>query len=119
LGLRILVDEDAQSQRLVARLRKAGHDVSTAKEAGLEGSPDLALLQRAAAEGRVLLTRNTGDFRELHGAGVPHAGILGIFFGADPGKDLSDAEIARAIGNLEGAELSLNGQFYAVNAWRW
>ena len=85
----------------------------------MQGSPDRLVLQRATAESRVLLTRNVGDFRALHEAGEPHAGLLGIFFDADPKKDLSDAAIVQAITNLEAAGVPITGEFHAVNAWSW
>ena len=119
MSLRLLVDEDTQSRRLVALLQQAGHDVLTTKGAGLEGNADLAVLQHAHGDDRVVLTRNVGDFRALHEAGAPHAGIAAIFFDANPSKDLSNAAIVRSIANLEAAGIPIAGAFHALNAWSW
>jgi len=119
LSLRLLVDEDSQSRRLVARLRAAGHDVLTVNEAELQGTVDAVVLERAHLERRAVLTRNVWDFRDLHRSGASHSGILGVFFDRDPGKDLSDAEVIRAIANLEEAEVTIHGEFHALNAWHW
>ena len=119
MSLRLLVDEDTQSRRLVARLRGADHDVLTVNEAGLQGTADTEVLDRATAEDRIVLTRNVGDFRDLHQARAVHAGIIGIFFDHDPGKDLSDAQIVRATSNLERAEVPIAAGFHALNAWNW
>lgn len=119
MSLRLLVDEDTQSRRLVALLRQAGHDVLTANEAGLRGNADATVLEHARSEGRLVLTRNVGDFRELHEAGAPHAGIAGIFFDSDPSKDLSNAAIVGSLANLEAAGIQIAGAFHALNAWNW
>ena len=119
MSLRILVDEDSQSRRLVALLREAGHDVLTVNEAGLAGATDEAVLARATEESRVTLTANVGDFRGLHGEQPRHVGILGIFHDDDPSKDMSREDIVRAIANLEEASVQIKDSFFVLNAWNW
>ena len=60
--MRLLADENIPSHTIRA-LRAAGHDVFAAAEAQA-GAADRVLLQRAAAEARVLLTFDR-DFGEL------------------------------------------------------
>jgi predicted nuclease of predicted toxin-antitoxin system len=61
----------------VRELREAGHDVSWVREWGPDPG-DEAILARAAAEGRVLVTLDN-DFGELAIARrKPHAGIIRI-----------------------------------------
>jgi len=56
-------------------LRRRDIDVLTSTEAGLRGSPDVAYLDWALANGRVLVTRDA-DFLRLHRQQQPHAGIV-------------------------------------------
>ncbi len=55
-------------------VRRRGIDVTTAAEAGLIGAPDLAHLQFAASQQRVVVTHDA-DFLRLANDGVPHHGI--------------------------------------------
>ncbi|MCK6528189.1 DUF5615 family PIN-like protein [Myxococcota bacterium] len=114
----MLVDEDSQARTLVARLRAAGHDVETAETAGLNSLADEEVLRRATAEGRVLLTRNCGDFRTLHALMHEHAGIVAVYQDADPAKNMSYAEIVAAIGGVEASLPGLAGEFVVLNAWK-
>jgi len=62
----------------VEALRRLGHDVLTAAEAGQagQGIGDDALLAFAHALGRAVLTHNRKHFRNLHNAGSPHSGLV-------------------------------------------
>lgn len=117
--MRLLIDEDSQANRLIDRLRGAGHDVLTAREAELMGRPDREVLARAARDRRVVLTRNVDDFAALQVAVPDHAGILGIYQDADSKKDMGYADVVRAIGNVEASGLELPGVLVVLNAWRW
>ena len=78
---RLLADEnfeDAVSAELVA----LGHDLVTARAAGLSATPDPAVLAHATATGRVVLTHDR-DYYKLHLAGVAHAGIIYTSFDTD------------------------------------
>jgi predicted nuclease of predicted toxin-antitoxin system len=61
--MKFLVDS-ALSPWMAAELRRAGHDTVHARELGLAAAPDREVLDRAAREGRVLLTADT-DFGTL------------------------------------------------------
>jgi predicted nuclease of predicted toxin-antitoxin system len=77
--VRLYLDEDVPVQ-IAPPLRRAGFDVLTTREAGRLCTTDESQLDFAAAEQRVLITRNRDDFTELTerfaDASRPHAGVL-------------------------------------------
>jgi hypothetical protein len=103
----------------VRLLEAAGHDVTTVNAESLQGLDDGAVLRQATASGRVLLTRNAADFLALHQANLTHAGVVAIYQDADPTKNMSYAEIVRALGNLESSGVPVAGAFHVLNAFRW
>ena len=64
-----------------------------------------------------LVTRNGKDFAVLHEADRTHAGILVEYQDRDPTKNRKEADVVRAIGNLDASGWDLTGQFLALNAW--
>ena len=62
----------------VEALRRLGHDVMTAAEAGQagQGIADDVVLGFAHALGRAVLTHNRKHFRHLHNAGHAHSGLI-------------------------------------------
>ncbi|MFC1705760.1 DUF5615 family PIN-like protein [Planctomycetota bacterium] len=116
--MRLLIDEDTQSRSLVGRLRRAGYDLLTVNDAGLRTASDEEVLARAAAEDRVLVTRNCADYLELHHARSEHAGIICVYAEAEPHKCMSDREIVAALAKLESSGAPLAGVFHSLNAWR-
>lgn len=119
LGIRLLLDEDSQAKALVNMLKAEGHDVLTVTEAGLESLDDSSVLAAARSMDRVLLTRNASDFQELHAESSDHPGILAVYRGPDPAKNMAYGDIARAIHNLESSSAIIRGQFVVLNAWRY
>jgi hypothetical protein len=67
----------------------------------------------------VLLTKNPDDFLELHQNNPQHAGILVVYQDNDPNRDMSHADIARAISTLEQAGVALRDFCHVLNAWRY
>ncbi len=118
MPLKILVDEDSQAKALVSRLRRSGHDVLTVNETGLASLSDEQVLDRARAEGRVLLTRNCADFQELHAQDPDHTGILAVHEDRDPSKHMSYADIVSAVAKVEASSFPLERAFLVLNAWR-
>lgn len=59
---------------VAAALRRRGLDVTTTVEAGLRQAGDLAHLDFARHENRVIVTHDA-DFLRYHAQGVEHAGI--------------------------------------------
>lgn len=117
MRLPLLLDEDTQAKQLILLLKEAGHDVQTVGEAGLNDQSDTAVLDCARKEGRIVLTRNCGDFQALHRAGPAHPGILGVFQYNNPEKDLRYADIVQAIANLEASGWAFGGEFVVLNQW--
>jgi predicted nuclease of predicted toxin-antitoxin system len=72
--VKFLVDRCA-GQRLAAWLRTQGQDVLASWEVGPDPG-DRALLERAAAEGRVLVTIDTDFGALIYMQSVPHAGMV-------------------------------------------
>lgn len=107
MSLNLLIDEDCQDKILVAKLRSAGHDVVTAKDAGLLAQPDSAVLAYAVANSRIVLTRNCNDYCNegaiLRASGTHHHGILLLYEKNDPEKDMSYDDIVRAVANINKA----------------
>jgi predicted nuclease of predicted toxin-antitoxin system len=82
--LRLLLDANLSPRGVAARLREVGHDVlALAEDAAFEGLADPQVLELAASELRVLITRNSRDFaplaRQWAEAGRSHAGIILIW----------------------------------------
>ena len=74
---------------IVGELRKLGHDVLTAHEAGNAGRgvPDDEVLRFASAQGRAVLTHNRRHFFRLHrDSGGEHAGIIACTYDPDEGR---------------------------------
>jgi predicted nuclease of predicted toxin-antitoxin system len=116
--MKLLLDEDSQSNALVRLLLAANHDVETATGAGIAGSGDAVVLDYAKCTERVLLTRNGRDFLLLHASDKRHSGILIEYRGADPTKNMTRQQIVAAIGNIEASGWNLSGQIISINAWR-
>jgi hypothetical protein len=70
----LLADENFEDD-VVDALVALGHDVVTARAAGLTNTPDQAVLAHATAAGRIVLTHDH-DYHKLHNSGVAHAGIV-------------------------------------------
>jgi predicted nuclease of predicted toxin-antitoxin system len=82
--VRLLLDANLSPRGIANRLGAAQHDVlAIAEDAALEGLDDPAVLELAASQNRVLITRNSRDFaplaREWAKAQRPHAGIILIW----------------------------------------
>jgi predicted nuclease of predicted toxin-antitoxin system len=56
-------------------LRRRGVDVITVQELSLQTVADALHLERAAQDGRVVVTQDA-DFLRLHASGLPHQGIV-------------------------------------------
>jgi Domain of unknown function (DUF5615) len=74
---RLYADEDFDYP-VVAELRRLGHDVLTALEAGHANQriPDEEVLAFAVSQGRAAITFNRRHFFRLHRSASSHAGII-------------------------------------------
>lgn len=72
--MKLLLDE-MLTPRIAVALRERGHDAVAVKEMpDVIGAPDEAIMARARAEGRAVVTNNTRDFRRLHAEAVTPGG---------------------------------------------
>jgi predicted nuclease of predicted toxin-antitoxin system len=120
--MNLYLDDDSAKAALVARLRKAGHLAVVPADAGLAGASDQRHLLHAVENALVLLTRNHDDFQDLHlliqATHGQHTGILAIRFDNDPTRDMQDADIVRAIRNLEQSGAPVANEFHILNHWQ-
>ncbi len=76
----LYLDEDTQSDALIAALRSRGINLLTTSEAGMTKRADDDQLRFAASVKRVIITSNIADFARLHAqwlkAGLGHNGII-------------------------------------------
>jgi predicted nuclease of predicted toxin-antitoxin system len=82
--VRLLLDANLSPRRIGGPLRAAGHDVlALAEDASFEGLDDPLVLELAASQQRILVTRNSRDFaplaREWAEAHRQHAGMILIW----------------------------------------
>jgi hypothetical protein len=73
-----LPSDETFDRHVVEELRKLGHDVLTAYEAGRANQkiPDRDVLDYAIRLGRAVITFNRRDFKRLHRNVQPHRGIV-------------------------------------------
>jgi predicted nuclease of predicted toxin-antitoxin system len=120
--MKLYLDDDSAKSALIARLRKAGHQVVVPANAALTGASDQRHLRHAVEQGLVLLTKNHDDFKELHlliqAAHGQHTGILAVRSDNDPTRDMTDADINRALRNLEQSGAPVINEFHIVNHWQ-
>jgi uncharacterized protein with PIN domain len=72
--IRFHLDENVNPEIAVA-LRRAGIDVTTTQETGLRAKSDLAQLEFAIQEARIIVTHDD-DFLILSSQGIEHCGIV-------------------------------------------
>ena len=76
----LYLDEDTQSDALIAALRSRGLNLLTTSEASMTKRADDDQLRFAASVKRVIITSNIADFARLHArwlsAGLGHNGIV-------------------------------------------
>jgi hypothetical protein len=105
----LYADEDF-SRLVVEELRRLGHDVLTAQEAG-QGNrfiPDPTVLASAIAQKRAVLTHNRRHFMRLHRQGIAHAGMIVCT------RDDDVAALAARIHEALSAQLVLDNQLIRV-----
>jgi predicted nuclease of predicted toxin-antitoxin system len=120
--MRLYLDDDSVSNRLVHLLRQAGHDVQLPSDVGNSGKKDAVHLRHAIHEDRVFLTHNYGDFEDLHEllteARGHHPGICVIRRENDHKRNLRGIGIVRAIQNLLATSVPIADQYVILNQWR-
>ena len=123
MALNLYLDDCVLDHRLVDLLLRAGHRVVRSTDVGLEGEDDDVHFRHAADNGLTILTKNPADFEALHHSNQQHSGILVVYQDNDQQRDMSNAEIVKAISNLEAAAQHggspIHGEFHKLNDWRY
>lgn len=118
----LYLDDDSASVLLARLLVHAGHDVQIPADVGRSGDEDPIHLAHAIRVGRVLLSHNFRDFRNLHNliqqAQGHHPGVFAVRRDNDPKRDMRPHDIVRAIRNLEAARIPIPDDFHVLNHWR-
>ena len=96
----------------------AGYEVQIPAGAGLTGYDDLDHFRYAQGHGFTIV-KDADDFECLHQEHPHHHGVLAVCEEAERSKNMSYADIVRAIENIVQAGVPLEGQFYVLNHWRW
>ena len=90
---------------------------------GLDCEDDQVHFGFAAAHRLTIITKNPADFKALHDLDQRHSGILGVSQDNDPWRDMSNADIVRAVRNLEEAVQQggppIQGEFHTLNDCRY
>ena len=114
--MRLCLDENLRSKELRSRLQAAGHDVI---DPGL-GISDAGVWEFAQRNSAVVLTGNAVDFEPLARASKHHAGLLLVYRDNDPRRDMTVADIATAINNVDAAgDRAMDDKVLALNMFRW
>jgi hypothetical protein len=120
--VRLYVDENVPAE-VVDALRE-GHDVVYANEPSRKGRRDVWHLRRAADEGRILVTLDFNDFRQLHRIGTALQVLADIHI-AHPGiltavKEIETDTWLGALRALLSTPGELSGRFLACHSdGRW
>jgi hypothetical protein len=125
VALNLYLDDCSNSDLLAVLLHQAGHTVKRPNDpdVNLLGEDDDVHLAFAANKGLAIITKNPADFLDLHNANRQHGGILAVHQDNHPTRDMSDAEIVKAIKNLEEASNlggdPVPGMYHILNNWRY
>jgi hypothetical protein len=125
VALALYLDDCAFSHPLRALLIAAGHQVTVPVNAGLTGRDDDEHFAYAVEHGLLVLTKNPGDFLDLHdawrAAGRDHPGIFLVYQDNDASRDMSDPDIVKAVANVEEVHGAggLANQVFTLNQYRW
>src|SRR5262245_26081056 len=99
--MRLYLDDDMDANALIRVLQEEGHEVMSPRAAAIRGAEDEVHLQYAACHRCAVVTANAGDILTSHQtwqeAGRQHAGILALYRENNPRRDMTYAQIARAI----------------------
>ena len=74
--MRFYLDDDVEELAVARALIAKGFDVIRSTEVGMRGADDEAHLERATAEGRVLISANRRDFSGYTPPGSAQAGAM-------------------------------------------
>ena len=104
-----LISDENIGPSVVAGLRARGCDLRTAGEEQLIGRPDVAVLERATSQGRVVITHDLAFGRSAIRTGTPFVGIIYL----RPGH-ISAAFVLGVIDALRTSTVEVRPPFIAV-----
>lgn len=120
--MNIYLDDDSVGGPLVSRLRKTSHRLILPTDVGNAGAHDPIHLTTAIQQGFLVLTRNEGDFEELHdlilASGGSHPGILLVRFDSNQKHNMKPQDILGALAKLEASGFSTKDQLIVLNHWQ-
>jgi predicted nuclease of predicted toxin-antitoxin system len=120
--VKLYLDDNINDGVLASLLQKAGHSVVRPADVGLTGAPDAQHMTEAVNQVLVLLTKDTGDFTNLHNlilaCGGSHPGIILVHLDGDATRDMRPKHIVAALGKLERSGYDLTDQLVILNQWR-
>jgi hypothetical protein len=120
--MKLYLDDSLASASLAAKLRSAGHLVTSPADAGTVGVSDAQHLIHAATSASVILTGDREDFLHLHllvrATRGGHPGILVVRRDNDPTRDMKDRDVERAIANFQNAGVPIDKELHVLNHWR-
>ncbi|MGI8977673.1 MAG: DUF5615 family PIN-like protein [Pirellulaceae bacterium] len=120
--MKLYLDDDAISGRLIQALRRDGHDAQVPGDVGLGGDQDAVHQTHCIREDRVLISYNHRDFDHLHvlirQSGGVHPGIFIVRRDDDQRRDMSPQQISLAIQKLIKSGVPITNQFIILNHWR-
>jgi predicted nuclease of predicted toxin-antitoxin system len=122
MPLSLYLDDCADDDILAALLQRAGHDVYTPRSVGTSGVSDEEHLSYAARHEYSLLTKDPGDFLDLHvhwrTTNRRHSGILLVYEEKDVSKNMSRTQIVSAIEHLIASGVPITNEIHTLNHWR-
>lgn len=120
--MKLYLDDDSVDRVLIQKLQKAGHDVEIPLDVGLSGDDDPVHFGHAIREGRIILSANHRDFKNLHDligdAHGHHPGIFIVRKDNNPKRDLDEDGIVRAISKLLASSTPIADGYNILNHWR-
>ena len=120
--MRLYLDDDMDANALIGFLQQERHEVMSPRIVAMRGAEDEAHLSYATAQQCAVVTANVRDFLTLHQTwqqeGRSHAGILALYRENNPQRDMTYAQVARAVSRLDRAGLPIQNMFHNLNMWR-
>ena len=120
--MRLYLDDNLDSDALLGLLQQNGHDAVSPRTVGTLGVADEEHLRYASSNSLIIITANALDFIDLNERWrvqqQQHSGILIVFRGDNPGRDMGFHQIARAVTQIESSGILLENSWHNLNFWR-
>ena len=117
----VYLDDDSIAHELQRQLLNAGHQLVLPAHFGLSGHDDVEHMIYTVAHHLPILTRNFGDFLQLHNlvqaCGGHHPGIL-VVRRDDDYRDMKPHQIVIALTKMNRAHPTCTDLYVILNHWR-